>query len=242
MLLNRGNTATRQDCEAYIENRAAYDSGELKFNINKNIYGTQKVRNTLKALQHAKCCYCEQKTSPGRIDHFRPKGAVRQVKGGDKLHPGYYWLAYRWDNLVLACETCNLKKSDYFPLEEPGKRARNHLDPLTSELPLLLNPYAETDLSEHLTFVGPACEPKTKRGRETVTVLELNRLELQETRQSVLSQLALLCVVVRDPGLSDVVRRKARREIESFGRPEAHYSAMARAYLSTAHAYSGNIT
>ena len=111
VLLNRGTVATQQDCEAYVGNPAAYGPGELKFN--EKIYGSSEVRNALRTLQHDKCCYCESKhsaTSAGRIDHFRPKGAVRQDKGSDKLHPGYYWLAYRWDNLVLACEKCNGEK------------------------------------------------------------------------------------------------------------------------------------
>ena len=245
LLLSHGNSATRQDCDAYIGRRAAYDSGKLKFKIKKNIYGSPQVRNALSTLQHDKCCYCESKPSPtsaGRIDHFRPKGAVRQDKMSNKLYPGYYWLAYRWDNLVLACETCNLKKSDYFPLEEPGQRTRNHLDPLDRESLLLLNPYGETELSEHLTFNGSACEPGTERGRVTVTVLGLNRPGLQEDRQCVLNQLEILYEVVRDPGTSEALRRKARLKVDSFARPDAPHSAMARDYLTTVSEETDNIT
>lgn len=234
VLRSRGSSATRKDCQAYIGSRAAYDSGEVKFRINPNIYGSPQVRNALSALQYDKCCYCESKPSPtsvGRIDHFRPKGAVRQDKDSNRLFPGYYWLAYRWGNLVLACETCNRRKSDYFPLEEPGQRARNHLAPLDRESPLLLNPYAETDLSEHLAFNGSACEPGTERGRVTVTVLGLNRPGLQEERQCILNELEILCAVVRDPGTREGLRRRARLKIDSFARPDARHSAMARDYL-----------
>ena len=235
VLLNRGNTATQQDCQAYVRSQAAYDSGEMKFDINENIYGSRQVRCALSTLQHDKCCYCESKPSPtstGRIDHFRPKGAVRQDKASNRLYPGYYWLAYRWDNLVLACETCNRRKSDYFPLEEPGQRALNHLDLLDRESPLLLNPYAEPDLSEHLTFNESACEPATERGRVTVTVLGLNRPGLQEERHCVLSQLKFLCDVVRDPGTREDLRVRARLRIDSYARRDALHSAMAREYLS----------
>ena len=245
VLLNRGNAATQKDREAYIRNRAAYDSGKLKFEINESIYGSAEVRNALRTLQHDKCCYCESRpypTSVGRIDHFRPKGAVRQDKESHRLYPGYYWLAYRWGNLVLACETCNLRKSDYFPLEEPGKRTRNHLALLDRESPLLLNPYDETDLSEHLTFDGPACEPGTERGRVTVTVLGLNRPELQEERHCVLNQLKLLCAVVHDPGASDALRRRARLAKDSFARPDAPHSAMARDYLNAVPEYTDDTT
>ena len=235
VLLNRGSAATEQDCDAYAQNPAAYFAGEWKFIFNASIYGSTRIREVLKRLQHNKCCYCESKpsaTSAGRIDHFRPKGGVRQCKGSDRIYPGYYWLAYRWENLVLACDECNLKKSDYFPLEDPGQRARRHLDCLDREAPLLLNPYTETNLGEHLTFDGSACQPETERGRVTVTVLGLNRPELQEERQYVLNMLVNLCTVARHPDQPDILRQEATDVMNSFARPDARYSAMVRDYLS----------
>ncbi len=100
VLRKRGTKATQQDCEAYGRAPAAYRSGARGFEIIKSIYGSQKVRDALKTLQHDKCCYCESRsfaTSAGRIDHFRPQGAVRQSRNSDRTHPGYYWLAYGWD-------------------------------------------------------------------------------------------------------------------------------------------------
>ena len=232
VLRNRGRAETRQNCEAYVEDPAGYDSGELRFDFNNHIYGAPKVKRVLKEIQHNKCCYCESKTSPGRIDHFRPKGRARQRKGDEKIHPGYYWLAYEWDNLVLACEDCNLKKSDYFPLGNPEQRARNHLEPLGRESPLLLNPSVDSDPSEHITFDGSACQAKTEKGRVTVTLLKLNRPILQEGRQHELETLELLCAVVRDSNQCDTLRRNARRVVDSRARPDAPYSAVARNYLS----------
>lgn len=232
VLLNRGKAETQRNCETYDADPAAYRSAELKFKFINSIYGSPKIREVLKSIQHNKCCYCEAKTSPGRIDHFRPKGGVRQHKADDRIHPGYYWLAYRWDNLMLACEDCNLKKSDYFPLENPEQRARNHRESLNRESPLLLNPYVDTDPSVHLTFDGSACQPRTERGRLTVTLLELNRPILQEERQRVFSVLECLCDIVRDPNGCDTLRRDASRLVASYARPRAPYSAMTRDYLS----------
>ena len=242
VLLDRGANETRKNCEAYNSDPAGYESGALKFDIRDNIYGSPQVREALRTLQRDKCCYCESKhsaSSASRIDHFRPRGAVRQGKGSEKLYPGYYWLAYEWDNLVISCEKCNGMKSDYFPLEEPGQRARNHLDPIDRESPLLLNPYAETNLSKHLAFDGSACEPRSKRGRVTVATLRLNRPELQEQRQCLLSLLALLCQVEREPNLCCSVRLRAKRKIESLARPDAPYSAMAQSYLAARNCSSG---
>ncbi len=242
VLLRRGATVTLKNCEAYVRNRAAYDSGKLKFDVHTNIYGSSQVRKALKKFQHNKCCYCESRhlaTSASRIDHFRPHGAVRQGKGSRRLYPGYYWLAYDWDNLVISCEKCNRMKSDYFPLEKPSKRVRNHLDSLDRESPLLLNPYTEADLSKHLAFEGSACEPRTERGRVSVTVLGLNRLELQEERQCRLNELATLCVIARESSLSCALRGQAKHQIASFVQPNARYSAMVRDYLASGKCSSG---
>ena len=158
---------------------------------------------------------------------------MRRRKSGDKIHPGYYWLTYEWDNLVLACEECNLKKSDYFPLEDPEQRARNHLDPLGRESPLLVNPYVDPDPSRHIIFDGSACRPITEKGRVTVSLLKLNRTFLQDERQSTLSNLEILCAVARYPDICATLRRAARRSVDLFARRDARFSGMARDYLST---------
>jgi hypothetical protein len=45
--------------------------------------------------------------------------------------PGYFWLAYVWANLFLACQLCNQSfKKNLFPLADPAKRARSHLHDL----------------------------------------------------------------------------------------------------------------
>ena len=61
VLRNRGKAETQQICEDYVNDQAAYDSGKLKFAFNRNVYGSTKIREVLKKLQHNKCCYCEYK-------------------------------------------------------------------------------------------------------------------------------------------------------------------------------------
>lgn len=243
VLTERGQPATRRDCDAYLQNQAEYDSGRSKFSFDPTIYGSSAIRKLLEQQQHGKCCYCESRhsaTSAGRIDHFRPKGAVRQGRANVRSHPGYYWLAYAWHNLLLACEKCNRQKSDYFPIEEPAQRARNHLDPIEHEAPLLLNPYADPDPSKHLAFAGSACQPLTERGHMTVTVLGLNRPELQEKRQTELNVLTLLRTVALEPDRPVNTRQRASDFVQSRTRPDAPYTAMVRHYLSQVGAESEN--
>ena len=228
VLVDRGQPATRRHCDAYLQDPAAHDAGQLKFPFAKSIYSSRRVKELLKQQQHGKCCYCESthsETSASRIDHFRPKSAVRQSKASARSYPGYYWLAYAWDNLLLACDECNLMKSDYFPIEKPAQRARNHLHSILCEAPLLLNPYVEPDPADHLAFDGSACRPQTERGRVTVAVLRLNRPELQEKRQSVLNILTLLRTVAREPGRPDTMRQKASDFVRSGIRPDAPYTS-----------------
>jgi hypothetical protein len=70
-------------------------------------------------------------------------------------HPGYWWLAVRWDNLVPACGMCNTYKTDRFPLE--GSRAispqdGSDLESLQDlEKPLVLHPLVD-EPEDHLDF------------------------------------------------------------------------------------------
>lgn len=120
------------------------------------------VYKAMKDVYYAKCCgkciYCEKKIEEpyqSEIEHYRPKKRVTfrndtpVMKNGTE-HPGYYWLAYDWDNLLLSCQVCNkpnnyeenkLGKRNRFPVEDnyyatsPGEE--------TNEKPLLINPTKE---------------------------------------------------------------------------------------------------
>src|SRR3954454_1457494 len=71
----------------------------------RNIYAHEEVRKALEELFHRKCAYCEISTArvDWEVEHYRPKGRVAERQG----HPGYYWLAYDWDNLFPSCTFCN---------------------------------------------------------------------------------------------------------------------------------------
>ncbi len=57
----------------------------------------ENVSNTFSSL----CGYCEERCI-GEVDHFRPKSKFPER-------------VYKWDNWVLACHTCNSKKSKHWP-------------------------------------------------------------------------------------------------------------------------------
>ncbi|AGS25643.1 HNH endonuclease [Rhizobium etli] len=76
-------------------------------------YADDSVRGALQDLFHNKCAYCESKIAGSQdtdIEHYRPKGRVTDAIKSGINHPGYWWLAMDWTNLVLACMHCNQRR------------------------------------------------------------------------------------------------------------------------------------
>ena len=122
---------------------------------------------------HGKCAYCETRISgfPGDTEHFRPKGRVRDLNpvlndgslqivkiqddNGDEIeHPGYFWLAYHWKNLLPSCEYCNTAggKGDVFPTE----RGHIGVKRLTAdEIKDLLEPMTQSAKAPDVYYLQP---------------------------------------------------------------------------------------
>lgn len=190
-------------------------------------YRNEDVRRALAGIFHGKCAYCETyygASSPVDIEHFRPKGAVSE----DPSHPGYWWLAMKWENLLPSCIECNRRrwqhivgekgqlslvqsgKKDSFPLEEGSRHVRKELESLTTESPLLLDPTVD-DPREHIGFhmdsinpiglaVAHAGRAPSKRGLASIRVYGLNRLGLVQERTRILRQLEFMGDLVIDLG------------------------------------------
>jgi hypothetical protein len=151
VLLERGVPATARLCEEYDRAPADYQSGTKRLVISDAIYAHRSVVDALISVQHRKCCFCDRKTL-GDVEHFRPKQGFRQRLSDPLTRPGYYWLAYEWNNLFMACGPCNQRlKGNLFPLLQPERRARSHRDDIGHEEPLLLHP-RDDEPSHHIGF------------------------------------------------------------------------------------------
>ena len=90
----------------------------------QKMYTHIKVRRSLSAMQHGKCCYCEKIIDlrdifpdddnlgngshvEKHVEHFRPKGKKE-----------YKHLTNDWNNLLLACNTCNVNKGQKFEVNQ----------------------------------------------------------------------------------------------------------------------------
>lgn len=146
----------------------------------------RELRDKLLAhVTHHKCAYCETRVArnPADTEHYRPKGAVsfRRLEstqaeivrvstpdGNRVKHPGYFWLAFNFHNLLPSCRRCNAihGKQTQFPLrasryvflhkpaedtpladgsiESPTWRGWFYLSPSDLDIleePMLLHPY-----------------------------------------------------------------------------------------------------
>ena len=237
VLANAGEAETQLNCELYDSNPEVYRSGAEKFSFKRSIYAHPTVKDALLSAQHKKCCYCESKfraNSPGAVEHFRPKRAAKQESGAAKHYPGYFWLAYRWENLLVSCEVCNTSfKGSLFPILDEQTRARSHHDPLEAETGVFVDPTTE-DPAHHVRFRRAEVEHVTERGLKTIRGLGLRRSELEDARAELLEPLEALIFVIEELNgkvpASKVER--ARIVLNRSRRPQAEFSAMMRDYLS----------
>lgn len=168
-------------------NESQFNNGKFSFVFKNSIYGHSSVKKSLKESQYNKCAYCESKVSSvayGDVEHFRPKGGWKQDESQINLtKPGYYWLAYDWDNLLFSCQICNqIYKKNYFPLQDPSLRALSHNDSIRVEKCLLLNPLVD-DPEQDITFNQHIVISHSIEGQKTIEVCGLDRDELNNSRE-----------------------------------------------------------
>lgn len=196
-----------------------------------------------------KCAYCEcyiVDFQHGDVEHYRPKKGVtlsddtpvKKVVGADFVaHPGYFWLALDWRNLLPSCTDCNqpstvdgrkIGKHNRFPVE--GEHAYDP-DHVGEEKPLLLNPVLDSPES-HLsvdTETG-ALLWNSPRGRATIDVLGLNvRDRLPQERRRVMREVkALLVSYIASDGRDQA----ALKELKAIAAGEGSFTLAARAILA----------
>ncbi len=235
----RGRAETESNRTAYVENPGAYEAGLSTFDFKSRIYGAKSVKNALIRAQHGKCCFCEAKITHvayGDVEHFRPKAGYRQCGDDPLARPGYYWLAYAWSNLYLACQLCNQRyKKNLFPLLDADHRCRDHLGDLDAEEPLFLDPGASDPLLDpgrHIRFEAeqPRAIDGSLQGKVTIEALGLRREALRERRFDRYRMLSALRDVA-DTMPGDSLGRQAQELLDEATLDNAEYASMARSLL-----------
>lgn len=146
------------------------------------------ARKPLHEAQHGKCAYCEmqQQSTALPTEHFRPKAGVTADSDYVTSSQGYWWLAWRWENLFFACGTCNspARKGNHFALERGSIPLAVEQQPPGGEVPMFIDP-AREDPIDHIVFVReqprrwvPRPRGGSPRGDYTIRKLGLDRPEL----------------------------------------------------------------
>lgn len=240
-LASHGAPDMAQIFALFDANRHTYSNGSDTLRFKTTIYGHQSVKNALRRAQHDKCCYCEGifgGYAAGDVEHFRPKAFSQQNAASAPHYPGYYWLAYHWENLLFSCQTCNRShKRNFFPLTNQARRARRRSDPLGAESPLLIDPSGPNDPRDHIAFHQEVPKGITRRGKVTVEVLKLDRPDLNDRRRERLNQLKALSDFIRlhatntNPQAAQTVA-EARQFLDDALQPQAIFSSMARDFIN----------
>ena len=198
-----------------------------------------------------RCVYCEISLTSDRyggdVEHYRPKAAAadrnwhmrngKQVRGSkNRCKPGYYWLAYKWSNLLVACFDCNRKKANFFPVVGAAGPRKLTRGCERTEKPFLLNPYDDKSPERHLAFgklgdvMATGSRTRQARGRETIEVCDLDRDELRKERMMIATRayddvMALLAAV--NAGKNDVAAPLVRG-LKQAMKAESPFSGMVR--------------
>lgn len=241
-LVKDGKSKRRSHCSAYSRDPVAYQTGEKKFEFSSTIYAHESVKQELIAAQQGKCCFCERLIgTDGDVEHFRPKQAYKQAAGETLQRPGYYWLAYEWDNLYLSCPACNQRhKQNLFPLQNPAARAANHKQRIDSEQPLFVDPGTENP-EEFIGFRGEVAFAinGNQKGQVTIDSLKLNQRSLPEARFQRLDLLkglhGIVKLAAKQPSDIELQKEaeKATELLEKAVRDSAEFSAAARCAIDT---------
>ncbi len=218
----------------------------------------QDVYKSQTAPFYGKCVYCESHITvnhPGDIEHWRPKNSVTDETGrvieidttnGKKTpHPGYYWLAYEWRNLLFACIDCNRPSKSRTQGQLTGKRDQfpvkdfraTKMGEESQETPILINP-VEEDPANHLEVDDTGIMiAKTDRGKMCINVFGLNiREALRDARRKYIDdtrwliKLLIWRIESRQSDEADAMRKLAEKvkEIKSGAAP---FSACGRFVL-----------
>ena len=227
--LSKAEAATKRAIDAWENWREKGSVGKFNCQLEDKVWGELKEW-LIKNVFHDKCAYCETREvrSPYHAEHFRPKGRVRfrstgvkklvtpiiQDEEGENVeHPGYFWLAYNWANLLPSCNDCNsaLGKNDQFPVKkvhvgikrltisEAAKLRRKEIQSFKRqevyylqpedlnelEEPLLLNPYLDNP-SDHIVFGDCgviAAKEGSEKGEASLVVYDLGAENLRIARQ-----------------------------------------------------------
>lgn len=146
-------------------------------------YNRPDVKQALEKMYDGLCCYCESPVGVvdyPHIEHRKPK----------RRFPKY---TYRWSNLHLACQKCNMPKGIKFDTNQPILDA-------VEDVPIVN--YIGYDINQ----TGVWRKPITLRGKTTIDHTQLNRDPLRTARLKIFLQVVgIIFEANEDPNSPDIL-------------------------------------
>ena len=179
-------------------------------------YKLNDVRMALGNIYKGKCAFCEQKVEQSHVEHYRPKAV-------------YYWLAFSWDNLILACATCNQNKGIHFDLNGTQVRFGNvetHINNINFlsasynllERPKMVNPETTEPLGQIYFTKSGVIDSNDVNFKYTINKCKISRTYLRDERKRIIDALVRdLTSVLIDSNL-EVQKSNIGAIIEKFMR------------------------
>jgi hypothetical protein len=164
----------------------------------------------LEDVFHRKCAFCEVSGSlmPLQVVPYRPLAGVTEGQVPVPGHPGYYWLAFEWFNLLLSCSAC-AEKANEFPvggqrMHAPEGPPGQWLQALALENPHLVSPYEPWPVTGHFGFHVNEDDKErfgfifgiTPEARATISACRLNRDTLVAERRKAARERSMARVIM----------------------------------------------
>jgi hypothetical protein len=195
--------AAREDAERYFAASKKHRS-QSRHEFDPRVW--LEAKPALTRLFARKCAFCESPVAnpdENEVVHFRPPNEIASHASSASSmanDDGYWWLAYSWENLYLACRECAQSKRNAFPIAFERAAPQAVGDALQLEGPMLLDPCGEDDPDAFLDFdpdfkvrplrpvehalLDARVDPE-ERALATIDAFALNRSSLIEQRRHI---------------------------------------------------------
>ncbi|MEW8309712.1 MAG: hypothetical protein G8D88_21520 [gamma proteobacterium symbiont of Ctena orbiculata] len=230
---------------------AAQTAEERKQIISENegLWRDPRIHQWLLDKFHNKCWYSEafDSVSPDHVDHFRPKGRIKQALGAEP-EDGYWWLAFDWKNYRISGHLLNTKKGDLFPICrgircQPGDEGSLELeentliDPISDDA-CLISFDIDEDGCRAVKTNGCSAEEE-ERVEKTIEILGLNiRDKLNQKRKLTWDKAAEYIAEFESAqkstsvrALAAVQKKIARKHLQEMIGYNAEFSSVAHACI-----------
>lgn len=142
----------------------------FKADHNKPVWKEKYIHDTLMAMSHNKCCYCEcdisEESKYMEVEHFHDKNRYPDE-------------VVAWNNLLPSCKKCNGTKGTHDTVAEP-----------------IINPSTDIPQEHMILYHSIRFRYKDKLGESTINVLDLNNIERHIRPRFMLNQ--QICQKIED--------------------------------------------